>query len=155
MCLKYEKSLTEELLNSKEEVFTFYKIYRIDTADESIVSVYQKDIIYYYNIHRNLDKIITHTSDRLSKPLTELEESDGKVMKGIHVFLDKKNAEDETHGLYWLMAVPVTCKKEDLVAAGRWTDNPLSLQAVFMRVEIKEKDIIEALKGKMAICVYP
>lgn len=162
MCLVYGKKNTLELKKSKKKEFTFYKIYRYNcsTSDHvEIVSAYKKTGVTFVHMKNDLGKTIKHISDRKDcsysvKGMTDIEKVFEYVYYGIHVFVNKADAEKEaseesqSSPQPHLIVVPVKCKKKDLIAGGIWDVDFSTKQAVFNEVEVNMTDIINAISEK-------
>ena len=91
-------------------------------------------------------------SNRGTLVLSDLEASDGVVLRGIHVYLDKNDADCRVidHRCITFRTdfrvVPVTCLREDFVGAGYFDGYE---SAVFMKVTLKKEDYKQAIKGRI------
>jgi len=147
----YDEKATKQMMDSTEEEFTCYKMYRYRNKHGStyrvICSPWQRKCglqLDEENIHPN--ETIVQKSNREEKDMTKYELESCLVDYGIHVFLDETYAKKEAETNPFCFIVPVTCKKKDLVAAGYWSENSAGKQAVFMEIHIKSNDLIEQFK---------
>jgi len=160
MCLIYSKKATEEIKKSNRRVFTYYKVYSLRTYADgtySIRSAIQTGTVAgTYDIKPN--GVFTHISDRDEKKLDSIELRSKTVSCGIHVYINKADAEqyieNSKKSFCWplpLFYVPVKCFKNDLVAVGKWQDKPHPPQAVFMKIQINTNALIKAVNKRLGI----
>ena len=142
MCLFLRKNGYEEgekgkdIKWNKDGERTFYKVYyktnnykiKNTSGKRYLRSIYRRDVITGAG---------TVVSDRTSQTLSNDYET-RSVDHGIHVFLDREDAEVEAerYNCVDVDVVPVRCKKSDFVATGWFFDAP---SAVFMKVLIDNK----------------
>lgn len=121
MCLLIDNVETRKFKkkhqNHKE--FTCYKVITTEST-----SVFFSDYKYKVGINK---------SNRYSVKVNKKDyDSDYYINKGIHVFTDKKSAQEYCECNDDEIVIPVICKMKDLVKCGQHND------AVFMNVRIKK-----------------
>lgn len=130
MCLVYDEKETQKLLNrfnslpKEKTTIDFWKVY--EKRENILVAIWRWNKIEKPGIVR---------SDRSSKKFRIAENDITKINKGIHVFTNKKRAEDfaQKHEV----VVKVQTRKQDFIAA---SNQNVTKEAVFMKVEISEKE---------------
>lgn len=131
MCLvKKDNKLFVAKLKKKKEV-NCYKIYYPDRALKTLECQHRGNFI--------VEKPGWVVSNRETKKFNRMERT--IVNKGIHVFLNKKGAEEH---LGTGVIIPVRCYYKDLVAVGILGNSTES--AVFMKVRITKKAFDKAVE---------
>lgn len=131
MCLEIKNDITAKI-KQRGEYITCYKIF------EYIRGIHE-DGFYSPYFAKRLNCGF-YTSDREYLDLWEHEYSYG-VSRGIHVFLNKEDAEKSSRALENRACIPCKCLKEDLVAGGYFNTYQ---SAVYMKVEFLKEDVNKA-----------
>ena len=138
MCLNIEEneSFVEKLLSKKE--ITCYKVYRMNR---------HRKVLYSPCFSQEISNFGVIKSNRQNKNI--IPEEGNQVEHGIHVFVNKKDAEDYAY-LKEKVVVPVLCRENDLIAIGtfetgfhksNYGNGIKSFQsAAFMKVRIRSRD---------------
>jgi hypothetical protein len=141
MCLKVLKSVSKKFVNCR---FTAYKVFqRIGVDSDRVTSLNFHDYDDDFNpFQAEITKDGAYVSNRKTKTRTHYEKRNGVINKGIHVYLNKKDAEaDKIYSRLYIL-IPVVCYKKDLIDFGyhasSWDCRGIK-QAVFMKVKIKHK----------------
>lgn len=139
MCLRVMKN---EVKWNKGGWLWAYKVYKNYE--------YQAGGAYLYPIHYNdaveVTKAGFYHSDRKSKEISSQEQING-VNKGIHVWLDKNEAENQVKAGYSRVVLKVKIFKRDFVASGcqynsyDWSLSRVLNQAVLMKIQFSKSDI--------------
>jgi len=148
MCLCIDEKQTKKVVDnlSKKGYIIGWKVIKIEIEYElyesdgsRIIAGYKMRTPYMCSIIE-ITKDGAFVSDRKQAKLFKYETEKNTVDKGIHIFLRKSNAA-KIRGSYEYL-VPVICKKEDFVAAGKFCGMD---SAVFTKIFIDDKDIKKAV----------
>jgi hypothetical protein len=145
MCLFCSKPATkklEERFERHNDTITCYKVYGCELGTWE--GRKRKRVLrsFFHNNKKGgwIKKPGMVISDRRYKKMNEEERTAGIINKGIHVYLSKKPADALCARYKNHVVVPVKCRKEDLVKASLSIPKYRSAQAVFMKVEITQKN---------------
>lgn len=148
MCQNNDEKATKALRArlKKHGKVTFYKTYQRRSPASGMLSLYQRVTV-------NGPGIVTST--RHDKQLNSSEQRDGETWCGIHTWRTRVAAARCAavyNGAYAdadALVVPVTCRAEDFVVAGRHNapNGAGAATAVFMQVEITKRSWNKAMKG--------
>lgn len=137
MCLKYIKEKTAELRQRKSIIA--YKVLRLSGRDLASV--------HFAGPSWQPGELI---SNRRGRRLNQAERDCRLVRRGIHVYLDRSDAEKETGKLLGpsckYRLVPVRCHAEDLIAAGVHEFYPFPAQAVYRSVHLSKSAHAKAVR---------
>ena len=144
MCCEYDKKNTAALrkkMREKGGKITAWKVYTLSPIFYGLRCLCRDN--FFVNVPGEVEstrQTKTPGGDVLDY---KYEPGEYSINRGIHVFLNMKQAEESANRDPSRVIVPVTCYEKDLVCAG-WTN---CADAVFMKVNISKRNFYKALKG--------